>query len=156
MDIAKHFAGQSKYINASMVTGPTRVIMRAVVIEDMPARSGGTESLPVLFFKNAKRGLVLKPTVSQPIIDHYGDETDEWTGKVIILYPAQTQAFGEQRACVRVRIPKDPAPATKTTAAAGNGQGDQAAQDTRPAPSDSPAGGAELAQDYDEANEPPF
>ena len=38
--------------------------------------------------------------------DICGDDTEDWTGKKIELYPAMTEMAGKRVACIRVRAPE--------------------------------------------------
>lgn len=69
---------------------------------------------PVLFFQGAEKGLVLNKTNATKISQAYGDESDEWQGKPIVLYEAEVQFGAETVPGIRVRIPKA-ATATPTT-----------------------------------------
>lgn len=71
----------------------------------MKARNGGDESKPVLYFSDAKKGLVLNKTNSDRIAHSYTWETDSWKGRKIDLYTATVDAFGEEVEAVRVKIP---------------------------------------------------
>lgn len=68
------------------------------------------ERKPVLYFKESKdaRGLVLCKTNAKTVASLYGNETDNWTGKRVTLFPTTT-TFGKDTVdCVRIRpaIPK--------------------------------------------------
>lgn len=104
MDIRRAFP--SKYISAGDLNGKTvRVTISGIKFEKMKNRSGAEEQKPVLFFKEAKKGLVLNKTNSDRIAHVYGWETGSWTGKILELYSAEVDAFGEQVEAVRVRVP---------------------------------------------------
>jgi len=62
------------------------------------------ETLPVLYFRDRKRGLVLNKTNTWTIGDLHGPEMDNWPGKDITLFPTQTDFGGKQVPCIRVRI----------------------------------------------------
>ena len=61
---------------------------------------------PVLHFKNAKRGLVLNITNGNTIKNAYGDDTADWDGKEIELYPTEVDFQGRRVAAIRVRAVK--------------------------------------------------
>ena len=58
---------------------------------------------PVMYFQRAKRGLIVNRTNWRTVADLYGDESDNWTGKRIVLAPAMVDAYGKQTKAVRVR-----------------------------------------------------
>jgi len=62
------------------------------------------ELLPVVYFRNKVKGMVLNKTNSHTISDLYGSETNNWAGQKIILWPTQTDFGGRQVACIRVKI----------------------------------------------------
>lgn len=58
----------------------------------------------VLYFKGKKKGLVLNKTNSKKIATVLSaDDTDEWVGKQIKLYPTETEFGGETVDCIRVK-----------------------------------------------------
>jgi hypothetical protein len=67
--------------------------------------SGDGETKPVLYFVGKKKGLVLNKTNATKLSAAYGDETDEWAGKDVILYPDQATFQGRVVDCIRVRVP---------------------------------------------------
>ena len=54
----------------------------------------------------ANQGLVLNKTNGLAIAEHYGDDTDGWHGRRVVLY-ATTTSFGGRMdtPCVRVKVP---------------------------------------------------
>jgi arabinogalactan endo-1,4-beta-galactosidase len=88
-----------------------KVLMDRVEMEDL-----GGDQKPILYFQGKDKGLVLNKTNSNNIAAAYGDDTEEWSGREIILYPAMTDFQGKTVPCIRVRAPtaKDrPRPALK-------------------------------------------
>jgi hypothetical protein len=67
----------------------------------------------VMFFKEFERGLVLNRTNTNRCIGLFGNETDDWIGKQITLYPSETDFAGKTVPCIRVR---ETAPKTKQDA----------------------------------------
>lgn len=108
MDINDLFP--SKYISAHDLgeRGEFTLKISQVVIEELinQRRPGGEKEMkPVLYFANAKKGLVLNKTNATTISSSLTPETDAWIGKRITLYRKREQAFGEVTDCIRVRIP---------------------------------------------------
>ena len=110
-------AFESKYLKALDLKGRPRVVtMRqcidrgAVVTED-----GHDLHRPLLMFDEYDKGLVMNPTKAGPIIDLYGDETDDWVGRQIVIFPTECDLDGETVACIRCRAPvaKPKKPAAK-------------------------------------------
>lgn len=62
---------------------------------------------PVVFFKGRKKGLLLNKTNAFTIAERHGDETDQWPGKQITVFPARTDFQGKRVPCIRVEVPSD-------------------------------------------------
>lgn len=62
------------------------------------------EQKPVVYFDGHEKGLVLNRTNANAIADILGEETDNWIGHKIIVYPARTNFKGRQVDCLRVRV----------------------------------------------------
>jgi hypothetical protein len=62
---------------------------------------------PIVYFEGKEKGLVLNKTNGKTIAKiANSEETDDWTGVKIILYPTETEFGGEMVDCIRVRAPK--------------------------------------------------
>ena len=57
----------------------------------------------ILSFEESAREMVLNRTNAHSISEIHGDETDDWAGKQIVLYPTKVQAFGKSHEVIRVR-----------------------------------------------------
>jgi hypothetical protein len=57
----------------------------------------------VCYFREEDKGLVLNKTNSNTIAGLYGDETDDWKGKKIILYATEVQFQDRMVDAIRVR-----------------------------------------------------
>lgn len=97
MKIGAAFPGQ--FIKAADLQGKrVQVTIESVDMEDI-----GGEMKPVVHFKGKDRGLVLNKTNSNAIWGITGsEETDEWTGVAITLYPSKTDFQGKRVDCIRV------------------------------------------------------
>src|SRR5262245_44523841 len=75
----------------------------------------------IVRFDETDRVLVANLTNSRTIAGLYGDETDDWHGQRITLYPTETTFNGRQTPCIRVRSrppkPKAAVPARRPAAA---------------------------------------
>ena len=61
------------------------------------------ETKGIILFQEFPRGLVLNRTNLKRIIALYGNDTDAWVGKQIVLYPSETDFGGRTVPCIRVR-----------------------------------------------------
>ena len=121
----------SNYIKAHDLQGAdVPVVISHVQTEDV-----GGEQLPVIYFDNKTKGLVLNKTNATTIVEILGtDETTQWSGKRIVLFPTQTDYQGRQVSCIRVRMMR-----TQTTMTPAGGevhQEEQQAPIKEPAPDD--------------------
>lgn len=94
----------SKYLRADdLQDHEVQCTIADVRVEDVSG--DGTDDKPVLYFEGKDKGLVLNKTNSMVIASSYGDDTDDWQGKPVVLYPTKTQYQGKLVPCLRVRIP---------------------------------------------------
>jgi hypothetical protein len=105
MKVSQIFSGD--YLKAVDLQGhePT-VIIDAV---EMKQFDDGNKLL--LKFQGKQKGLVANKTNAGRIAKLYGDDTDAWIGKEIVLYTDQVDFQGSSVDAIRVRGPKKPAPA---------------------------------------------
>jgi len=102
----------SEYLKAADLQGQNV----RVVIDRVEMRDVGDDTKPVVFFQNKNKGVVMNKTNANNIAIAYGDDTDDWTGKEVILYEAMVDFQGRSVAAIRIRPPaaKDrPKPALK-------------------------------------------
>ena len=93
----------SKWLSAPDLEGKSHVLtMKSVTMEEV---GQDKETLPVLHFENAKKGLALNKTNAGMIANSYGDDSDNWTGGKIELYPTTTSYQGKMVDCIRVKKP---------------------------------------------------
>lgn len=93
----------SKYVKAADLEGRNVTLtITKLVVEEM-GHGSEKEQKPVLYFEKATKGLVLNRTNAMIIASLYGDETNDWRGKRITIYPTKVRAFGSMQDCVRVR-----------------------------------------------------
>jgi len=65
------------------------------------------QSKPVVYFQGRKKGLILNKTNAFAIAQHHGEETDQWRGKRVTVFPALTDFHGQSVPCIRVEVPPD-------------------------------------------------
>ncbi len=104
MDINAAFP--SNWLKAADLQGRSvRVTIKEVVSEDI-----GDGHKPVVYFQKGSKGLVLNKTNALAIAEIYGNDTDNWTGAVVEVFPDKTQFQGRRVDCLRVRVPHDAIP----------------------------------------------
>jgi len=57
----------------------------------------------VLYFRETPRGVVMSKTLANQIAAALGEETDQWTGKRITLYPEAIRVAGMSRTVIRAK-----------------------------------------------------
>jgi len=77
-----------------------------VVIDHVEMKDIGDDHKPVLFFQGKDKGMVLNKTNANNIAAAHGDDTDDWTGKEIVLFPAMVDFQGKTVQAIRVRAPR--------------------------------------------------
>ncbi len=96
-----------KFLKAADLKGKeVELNIREVKLEDV---SGEGEVKPVLYFVNKERGLVLNKTNASVLSNRYGDDSDLWTDKSVVLYPTTTSFQGNMVPCLRVKMVAPPA-----------------------------------------------
>lgn len=102
----------SKYVKAADLNGKTVILTIAKLVIEELGHGAEKERKPVLYFQKATKGLVLNRTNAMTIAGLYGDESDDWSGKRIAIYPTRIRAFGAMQDTIRVReeIPAQPRP----------------------------------------------
>ena len=103
MKIGVAFPGQ--YLKAADLQGKrVRVVIDKVEMEDI-----GGETKPVLHFRGKSRGVVLNKTNANAIWGINGsDDTDDWPGTEIVLFPSKTDFQGKRVDCIRIDPPDRP------------------------------------------------
>ena len=92
----------SKYLSATDIPAENiKLVMSHVETTELE----GKQKL-VLFFHKAKKGLMLNKTNATNIATAYGNDTDDWSGKEIVLFEAMVDFQGKTVAAIRVRQPR--------------------------------------------------
>lgn len=128
MNINKLFP--SRFIKADDLGGKHIALTIARVVLEKVHGESGEEDKPIVYFKEAKKGLLINKTNAFTIGGLYGPETDNWTGKRITLYSTKVKAFGQTTDAVRIEDRIPPAPAPKAN---GNGKAQQPEPEPVPA-----------------------
>jgi hypothetical protein len=107
----------SNYIKASDLAG--RAV--AVVIDRVEVEEVGRDKdrKPILYFRGKEKGLVLNKTNARKIAEMAGSQdTEDWAGVQIAIFPTTTEFGGETVECIRIKAvpqrqqqPAAPAPA---------------------------------------------
>lgn len=97
----------SKYLKAEDLGDeePT-VTIEKVIMEELESKDRGKQNKPVAYFKGLDKGMVLNKTNWSIIARAHGEESDDWTGKQIVLFVMDVEAFGEMVSAIRVKPPR--------------------------------------------------
>lgn len=64
---------------------------------------GKKDRKPVVYFAGKEKGLALNKTNGKTIAGLYGNDTAQWIGKLVTLYPTTTEFGRETVDCIRIR-----------------------------------------------------
>lgn len=110
----------SKYLKCSDLQGrPTTVTIERAPLETLKTPDGKEQNKVVLYFRGAKKALPLNVTNWDACAEICGEDTEDWPGHQIELYPDKAQMAGKTFDCIRVRppaqreLPKRKPPATE-------------------------------------------
>jgi len=93
----------SRWLKAADVTRPVLATIKNVTVEEV---SEG-EDKPILNFLGDLKPMVLNRTNSASLAELYGnDDTDTWSGKLVVLFSTKVQFQSKLVDAIRVRAPK--------------------------------------------------
>ena len=93
----------SKYLKADDLNGPVDWTVVGVALEAV-GQGDAQEKKLVMHFREQPKGLVLNLINSETTAEVAGTEdTDQWPGLRICLYPTKTEFNGRRVPCIRVR-----------------------------------------------------
>lgn len=99
---ASDFSG-GQFLKAQELTGDSTVTISKVTAEQVGQGNQSEEKL-VVWFRNLTKGLVCNKTNLNALIDAYGDDTDRWVGKPVILFSTMVEFQGKRVPGIRVRV----------------------------------------------------
>lgn len=95
-----------KYVKADELTKPVMVTIKDVELERVHNPRKGDTDVWVIYFEEAKKGLILNKVNAFTIAEILGSpETDDWVGGRVELYPTTVRVAGQPMAAIRVRKP---------------------------------------------------
>lgn len=92
----------SEYLKAADLQGREA----AVVISQVKFEKMDGKDRAVLFFLGKTKGLMLNKTNINNIMALYGEETNDWNGKEIVLFPSWVDYQGKSVEAIRVKGPQ--------------------------------------------------
>ena len=109
MRISEEFSGT--WLKAIDLHGHRVTVTISHVKREEVGQGEDREFKPVVYFQNKDKGLVLNKTNGLAIADLYGDDTDNWDGKPIVLYSTKVQFGSKMVDAIRVDAATKSAPA---------------------------------------------
>jgi len=112
----------SKYLKCADLKGKPRVVeIEQALIEMLKNQKGEEQQKVVLHFRGAKKSMPLNLTNYDSVAGIAGtDETNEWPGTKVELFPTTTMMGGKITDCIRIRppqgVPATPPPPPKPAA----------------------------------------
>ena len=98
----------SKYLRSEDLRG--RDVTLTIDRVELAIMPNGGQKKPAVFFRGKEKGLILNKTNFNTIAQVTGiDDTDDWEGAQITIYPTETEFQGQMVDCIRVRRKKAPA-----------------------------------------------
>lgn len=91
----------SRWLKAADLSGKSHLVK----IDHVDQEEIGSDAKLVMYFRGKQKGVVLNRTNASVIASKYGDDTDEWGGAEIELYPDKVQFQGNLVDAIRVRLP---------------------------------------------------
>ena len=77
--------------------------IKSVTMDELTMSGGKKKTSPVIRFSDAEKKLVINKTNAKIIAGMYGNETDNWVGKKITMFPTETTFGAETVPCIRIR-----------------------------------------------------
>lgn len=93
----------SKFLTAADLDEQERTFTVSGIDTEIVGQGDEAESKWVLYFNDAEKGLVLNKTNANSISGALGDNTDDWIGRQVVLYPTEVAFGGKMVAAIRVK-----------------------------------------------------
>ncbi len=93
----------SKWLAAADLDEQDRTFTVADVTEELIGQGEEQDLKWVVHFREVDKGLVLNKTNATTITSALGDDTDEWIGRRVVLYPTEVSFSGKMVSAIRVK-----------------------------------------------------
>ena len=100
----------SKYLKAGDLGGKERAVKISGCFNEELGQGNDKKTKPVLYFEGRKKGLVCNKTNAVVIAESYGDDTEAWVGRDIVIFALPVDFQGKTVEGIRVRVPATPQP----------------------------------------------
>lgn len=96
----------SKYLSKTDFEDDQTVIIKGIRVEELDD-NGQKKEKTVCYFREHAKGMILNVTSLRVLAQSFGDETDDWRGRQVIVYTDPNVSFGGRIVGgLRLRIPK--------------------------------------------------
>ena len=95
----------SKWLSADDLGGKAHRLTIETVNQETVGQGADAEVKLVAYFRGAKKGVILNKTNANAIASKYGDETDDWSGAEVEVYPTPVTFQGVTKDAIRIRVP---------------------------------------------------
>jgi hypothetical protein len=109
---ADYFKTESKYFRASDFTKEIIGTIGSVESAEFKNDDGSAAVKPVLHFQDLPQALVLNKTNFTALSLMFGEDTKDWIGAKVALYPSRVDFKGKTMPTIKVRRPQKAAAAT--------------------------------------------
>jgi hypothetical protein len=93
----------SKWLAAADLNDSDVTLTVSDVTQEMVGQGDNGDMKWIVFFRERDKGLVLNKTNASSISSIYGDDTDEWIGQQVVLYPTEVDFQGKKTEAIRVK-----------------------------------------------------
>ena len=107
-----YFKTESKYFRASDFTQEIVGTIGSVESAEFKNDDGSAAVKPVLHFQDRPQALVLNKTNFTALSLMFGEDTNDWIGAKVALYPSRVEFKGRTMPTIKVRRPQKAAAAT--------------------------------------------
>jgi len=102
----------SKYLKASdLQKREVTVNIKFLSMEETDNEKNGIKTKlmkPVLYFQGKEKGLMLNKTNGNKIAHFFGDDSEAWMGRTIVLYVDLVDMEGKMVEAIRIKVPSEP------------------------------------------------
>lgn len=97
----------SRFLKAEQLDHDVTATIEKVVMEDVYDSQAKEEvQKPVCYFEKATKAVLLNKTNWAVLVEAYGDESDLWAGKPVVITTVEVKAFGDVVRAIRLKLPK--------------------------------------------------
>lgn len=96
----------SRFLQPEQLAHDVAVVIEKVVKEEVyDEKSKSKVMKPICYCQGKGKGVLLNKTNWHTLVDAFGDESDGWVGKKMILTSIEVEAFGDVVKAIRIKIP---------------------------------------------------